>query len=92
MDRFLRKKEAHPRAAKGGALWALPFCLFMALCGQARADNDTLGSAPVVASPYVGNLDAGVRLLDTQPAVLDSLAASAGFPKTGGLWLLWGGG
>jgi hypothetical protein len=92
VDRFLKGKEARPKAAKGGALWALPFCLFMALCGRARADNDTLGSAPAVASPFVGSLDAGARLLYTQPAVLDSLAASAGFPKTGGLWLMWGGG
>jgi hypothetical protein len=92
MDRFLTKKEAHPKAAKGGALWALPFCLLMALCASARADNDMLGSGPTAVSPYVGSLDVGARVLYTQPAVLDSLAAPAGSPKTGGLWLMWGGG
>jgi hypothetical protein len=87
---------------KGGAFWALPFCLFMALGAMARADSgdssgisdsgDSSSIANASGGSFDGSADAGVRLLYTQPSVLDSLAASAGFPKTGGLWLMWGGG
>jgi hypothetical protein len=93
VDRFLKRNQGHGKAAKGGALWALPFCLFMVLCAGVRADDDdVMGLGPPVVSPFVGSVDAGARLLYTKPDVLDSLAASAGLPKTGGLWLMWGGG
>ena len=39
-----------------------------------------------------GNLDGGVRILDIKPSVLDGPEAAAGVPKTGGFWVLWGGG
>jgi hypothetical protein len=93
MDRFLKKIPASPRTKKGGAHRALPFWLCLALLALSaglRADDSLSASTP--SSPFDGSVDAGVRLLCTKPAVLDSLAASAGFPKTGGLWLLWGGG
>ena len=95
MDRFLKKSPAIPKTAKGGAHRALPFWLCLALLGLAagvRADDSLETSPAPAASPFSGSVDAGVRLLYSNPAVLDSLAASAGFPKTGGLWLLWGGG
>ncbi|HTB22130.1 MAG TPA: hypothetical protein VK914_05450 [bacterium] len=97
MDRFLKKTLGILKAMKGGAHRALPFWLCLALLGLGaglRADDagDTTLDALPVLTPYNGSLDGGARLLYTNPSVLDSLAASAGFPKTGGLWLLWGGG
>lgn len=93
MDRLLNRTAGALHRMKGGAFWALPFCLFMAFCAPARADAlDSSSIANGAGGSYDGSVDLGARLLYTQPSVLDSLAASAGFPKTGGLWLMWGGG
>jgi len=89
VDRFLNRGFLCREEKKGGARWALPFFLgLVCLVAALRADTD---GVPVSAG-FSGSLDAGARLLYTNPAILDALAASAGFPKTGGLWLLWGGG